>query len=60
MENTPARIAADILNAAMAANKIIINQSRESSIAEAFTAIHAAVHEAAQKDYNASLANPHK
>lgn len=59
MENTPSKIAADILNAAMAANKIGINHHSADSIAEAFTTIHAAVHEAAKKDYDASLSSPH-
>lgn len=59
MENTPARIAADILNTAMTSGKISFEEYTAEEVASLFTTIHAAVHEAAKKDYEASLSNPH-
>ena len=56
MENTPSRIAADILCAAIAANKIAIHQSSDDALSAVFTTIHAA----AKKDYDSSLSNPNK
>lgn len=48
MENSPARIAADILIGAFEAKTLLSNSP--SDIAAAFTEIHKAVHDAAKKD----------
>ena len=59
MENTPVRIAADILNNAIASKAISLESSAPDSYVAAFNIIHAAVHEAAKKDYDANLFKAH-
>jgi hypothetical protein len=59
MESTPSRIAADILIAALGAKNISI-LTKPENIAEAFNTIHAAVHDAAEKDKDADLFNVFK
>lgn len=57
MENTPSRIAADILITAIETKQIYVESAAE--ITTAFNEIHAAVHAAAAKDraHNLFLAN---
>lgn len=55
MENTPSRIAADILVAVIEAKQLYIESPVD--VVTAFNDIHTAVHEAAKKDYQANLFN---
>jgi len=55
MENTPSKIAADILSAAMESKVIYLESTAPEGLAAAFTQIHAAVLEAAKQDKHHAL-----
>ena len=60
MENTPSKIAGDIVIAALAASGFYKKDSAATAneIAAAFTKIHASVFEAAKQDAEAGLSSP--